>query len=133
MFLYSISAVIKPQWACIWEYGFQGDKARLRTPIELTKREFESWVDKGCALRNDDPRSAFLGTCAPIESTRIDRNRVPLADPRFKLRPAVPEFDAPTEDELRLAARPQRPNRLLQEHGPDLPANAMLTGTLIRP
>ncbi|WP_175723072.1 hypothetical protein [Burkholderia ambifaria] len=94
MFLYSISAVIKPQWAYIWEYGFQGDKARLRTPIELTKREFESWVDK-------DPRSAFLGTCAPIESTRIDRNRVPLTDPRFKLRPVVPEFDAPTEDELR--------------------------------
>ncbi|MGY6237171.1 hypothetical protein ACW910_06525 (plasmid) [Burkholderia ambifaria] len=98
MFLYSTPAVIKPQWAYIWEYGLQGDKARLRTPIELTKREFESRVDK-------DPRSAFVGTCAAIESTRIDRNRVPLTDPRFKLRPTVPEFDAPTEDELRVLWR----------------------------
>ncbi|WP_244099730.1 hypothetical protein [Burkholderia ambifaria] len=64
------------------------------TPAELTKHKFESWVDK-------DPRSAFLGTGAPIESTRIERNRVPLTDPRFKWRPVVPEFDAPTEDELR--------------------------------
>ncbi|WP_264836050.1 hypothetical protein, partial [Burkholderia cenocepacia] len=43
----------------------------------------------------------FLGTSAPIEATRIDRNRVPLTDPRFKLRPEVPEFDAPTDAELR--------------------------------
>ncbi|MDF0501443.1 hypothetical protein POK33_12020 [Burkholderia cenocepacia] len=94
MFLYSVSAVIKPQWAYIWEYGFQGETTRLRTPIELTKREFEFWIDK-------DPRSVFLGTSAPIEATRIDRNRVPLTDPRFKLRPEVPEFDAPTDTELR--------------------------------
>ncbi|RQR81553.1 MULTISPECIES: hypothetical protein [unclassified Burkholderia] len=94
MFLYSISAVIKPQWAYIWEYGFQGDKTALRTPIELTKREFEFWLDK-------DPRSAALVTYRPIEATRIDRNRVPLTDPRFRLRPVVPEFDAPTEAELR--------------------------------
>ncbi|KVF30457.1 hypothetical protein [Burkholderia vietnamiensis] len=94
MLLYSISAVIKPQWAYIWEYGFQGETTRLRTPIELTKREFEFWIDK-------DPRSVFLGTSAPIEATRIDRNRVPLTDPRFKLRPEVPDFDAPTDAELR--------------------------------
>ena len=94
MFLYSVSAVIKPQWAYIWEYGFQGEKTRLRTPVELTKREFEHWID-------EDPRSVFLVTSAPIEATRIDRNRVPLTDPRFKLRPEVPEFDAPTDAELR--------------------------------
>ncbi|KVD50330.1 hypothetical protein WS61_31500 [Burkholderia sp. ABCPW 11] len=94
MFLYSVSAVIKPQWAYIWEYGFQGEKNRLRTPVELTKREFEHWID-------EDPRSVFLVTSAPIEATRIDRNRVPLTDSRFKLRPEVPEFDAPTDAELR--------------------------------
>ncbi|AQQ17682.1 aldose epimerase family protein [Burkholderia cenocepacia] len=94
MFLYSVSTVIKPQWAYIWEYGFQGEKNRLRTPVELTKREFEHWID-------EDPRSVFLVTSAPIEATRIDRNRVPLTDPRFKLRPEVPEFDAPTDAELR--------------------------------
>lgn len=94
MFLYSVSAVIKPQWAYIWEYSFLGDKNRQRTPIELTKNEFEFWIDK-------DPRATFLGTCRPIEATRVDRSRVPLTDPRFKLRPARPEFDAPTDTELR--------------------------------
>lgn len=94
MFLYSGFDVIKPQWAYIWEYGFQGDKNRLRTPIELTKPEFELWVDQ-------NPRSAFLGSCAPIEATRIDRNRVPLTDPRFKIKPKMPEFDAPSDAELR--------------------------------
>lgn len=94
MFLYSGDDVIRPQWAYIWEYGFQGDKNRLRTPIELTKREFEFWIDK-------DPRSAFLGTCAPIEATRLDRNRVPLTDPRFKMKALEPQFDAPSDTELR--------------------------------
>ncbi|MGU7854957.1 hypothetical protein ACV22X_19690 [Burkholderia orbicola] len=86
--------MIKPQWAYIWEYGFQGDKSRLRTPIELTQREFECWID-------NDERSTFLGPCTPIEATRIDRNRVPLTDRRFKIKPATPEFDAPTDAELR--------------------------------
>nr|WP_249173659.1 hypothetical protein [Burkholderia dolosa] len=71
-----------------------GEKLRLRTPIELTKSEFEFWI-------NNDERSTFLGQCKPIEATRIDRNRVPLTDPRFKMRPAMPEFDAPSEEELR--------------------------------
>ncbi|MEN8511948.1 hypothetical protein [Burkholderia sp. RS02] len=94
MFLYSDGNVIKPQWAYIWEYGFQGDKNRLRTPIELTKPEFEFWIDQ-------DARAVFLGSCTPIEATRIDRNRVPLTDPRFKMKPVMPEFDAPTDAELR--------------------------------
>lgn len=94
MFLYSDGDVIRPQWAYIWEYGFQGDKNRLRTPVELTKQEFEYWVDQ-------DPRSVFLGSCTPIEATRIDRNRVPLTDPRFKIKPTMPEFDAPSDAELR--------------------------------
>ena len=94
MFLYSGGAVIKPQWAYIWEYGFQGDKTRLRTPIELTKREFEFWIDQ-------DERSTFLGHCRPIEATRIDRNRTPLTDPRFKVKATIPEFDAPSDAELR--------------------------------
>ncbi|WP_322040070.1 hypothetical protein [Burkholderia diffusa] len=94
MFLYSGGNVIKPQWAYIWEYGFQGDKNRLRTPVELTKREFECWIE-------NDERSTFLGPCTPIEATRIDRNRVPLTDPRFRMKTAMPEFDAPTDAELR--------------------------------
>lgn len=98
MFLYSCGDVIKPRRAFIWEYGFQGDKNRLRTPVELTKEEFEFWVDQ-------DTRSAFLGHCRPIEATRIDRNRVPLTDPRFKTKAAVPEFDAPTDAELRVLWR----------------------------
>ncbi|RQR78376.1 hypothetical protein DIE11_17920 [Burkholderia sp. Bp9012] len=94
MFLYSGGDVIKPQWAYIWEYGFQGDKQRLRTPVELTKREFECWIE-------NDERSVFLAPYHPIEATRIDRNRVPLTDPRFKMKAAIPEFDAPTDAELR--------------------------------
>nr|WP_236873222.1 hypothetical protein [Burkholderia sp. MSMB0856] len=90
--------MIKPQWAYIWEYGFQGDKNRLRTPIELTKREFECWIE-------NDERSVFLAPCHPIEATRIDRNRVPLTDPRFKIKPMMPEFDAPTDAELRVLWR----------------------------
>ncbi|WP_257140550.1 hypothetical protein [Burkholderia sp. RF2-non_BP3] len=43
----------------------------------------------------------FLAPCHPIEATRIDRNRVPLTDPRFKMKAAMPEFDAPTDAELR--------------------------------
>ncbi|WP_346778875.1 hypothetical protein [Burkholderia sp. Se-20373] len=85
---------MKPQWAYIWEYGFQGDKNRLRTPVELTKREFEFWIDQ-------DERSTFLGHCRPIEATRIDRNRTPLTDPRFKVKATIPEFDAPSDAELR--------------------------------
>jgi hypothetical protein len=94
VFLYSGDDVIKPQWAYIWEYGFQGDKSRLRTPVELTKREFEFWIDQ-------DERSTFLGHCRPIEATRIDRNRTPLTDPRFKVKATIPEFDAPSDAELR--------------------------------
>lgn len=86
--------MIRPQWAYIWEYGFQGDKSRLRTPVELTKREFEFWIDQ-------DERSTFLGHCRPIETTRIDRNRTPLTDPRFKIKATTPEFDAPSDAKLR--------------------------------
>nr|WP_239008015.1 hypothetical protein [Burkholderia anthina] len=71
-----------------------GEKTRLRTPIELTKREFEFWID-------EDERAIFFEECRPIEATRIDRNRVPLTDPRFKMKPSLPEFDAPTDAELR--------------------------------
>ncbi|KVU65334.1 hypothetical protein WK72_19155 [Burkholderia ubonensis] len=94
MFLYSISAVIKPQWAYIWEYKPVGSREWMRTPIELTERELESWLD--------DVLGAFdMPTTRPIESTRVDRNRVPLRDRRIKLKPAMPEFDAPTDAELR--------------------------------
>nr|WP_232357077.1 hypothetical protein [Burkholderia contaminans] len=66
----------------------------MRTPVELTKREFEFWIDQ-------DERSTFLGHCRPIEATRIDRNRTPLKDPRFKVKATIPEFDAPSDAELR--------------------------------
>ncbi|KVG77237.1 hypothetical protein WJ55_23610 [Burkholderia ubonensis] len=94
MFLYSISAVIKPQWAYIWEYKPVGSTEWMRTPIELTERELESWLD--------DVLGAFdMPTTRPIESTRVDRNRVPLRDRRIKLKPVMPDFDAPTDAELR--------------------------------
>ncbi|KVL66568.1 hypothetical protein [Burkholderia ubonensis] len=85
---------MKPQWAYIWEYGFASSAERLRTPIELTKREFDHWIE-------EDERSVFLMHVRPIESTRVDRNRVPLRDRRIKLKPVMPEFDAPTDAELR--------------------------------
>ncbi|KWK79444.1 hypothetical protein WM16_07835 [Burkholderia ubonensis] len=94
MFLYSISAVIKPLWAYIWEYKPVGSVEWTRTPIELTERELEWWID--------DVLGAFdMPTARPIESTRVDRNRVPLRDRRIKLKPVMPEFDAPTDAELR--------------------------------
>ncbi|WP_332379545.1 hypothetical protein [Burkholderia ubonensis] len=66
----------------------------MRTPIELTERELESWLD--------DVLGAFdMPTTRPIESTRVDRNRVPLRDRRIKLKPVMPDFDAPTDAELR--------------------------------
>nr|WP_249191550.1 hypothetical protein [Burkholderia cenocepacia] len=42
-----------------------------------------------------------LPTTRPIESTRIDRNRVPLRDRHLKVKPKLPEFDAPNDTELR--------------------------------
>lgn len=67
----------------------------MRTPIELTERELESWLDDVLGGAFDMP------TTRPIESTRVDRNRVPLRDRRIKLKPVMPEFDAPTDAELR--------------------------------
>ncbi|KVQ11993.1 hypothetical protein WJ99_13685 [Burkholderia ubonensis] len=85
---------MKPQWAYIWEYGYASSTERMRTPVELTKREFDHWIE-------DDERSVFLMHVRPIESTRIDRNRVPLRDPRFRMKAVMPEFDAPNDSELR--------------------------------
>ncbi len=94
MFLYSIAAVIKPQWAYIWEYRFLGETEWKRTPSELTEHELEWWIEAVFdPIQNPETR--------PIERTRIDRNRVPLRDPRVKLKPKMPEFDAPTDAELR--------------------------------
>lgn len=66
----------------------------LRTPIELTRDEFEAWVD-------EDPRASGLVHAAPLEHTKIDRNRVPLRNARFRYKAAMPEFDAPNTEELR--------------------------------
>ncbi|WP_332459702.1 hypothetical protein [Burkholderia ubonensis] len=86
--------MIKPLWAYIWEYKPVGSVEWTRTPIELTERELEWWID--------DVLGAFdMPTARPIESTRVDRNRVPLRDRRIKLKPVMPEFDAPTDAELR--------------------------------
>nr|WP_232454161.1 hypothetical protein [Burkholderia ubonensis] len=85
---------MKPLWAYIWEYKPVGSVEWTRTPIELTERELEWWID--------DVLGAFdMPTARPIESTRVDRNRVPLRDRRIKLKPVMPEFDAPTDAELR--------------------------------
>ncbi|VBR08693.1 Uncharacterised protein [Burkholderia pseudomallei] len=85
---------MKPRWAYIWEYGFAGSREVLRTPIELTRDEFEAWVD-------EDPRASGLVHAAPLEHTKIDRNRVPLRNARFRYKAAMPEFDAPNTEELR--------------------------------
>lgn len=86
--------MMKPRWAYIWEYGFAGSREVLRTPIELTRDEFEAWVD-------EDPRASGLVHAAPLEHTKIDRNRVPLRNARFRYKAAMPEFDAPNTEELR--------------------------------
>lgn len=65
----------------------------LRTPIELTHEEFEAWVD-------EEPRASGLLHAAPLEHTKIDRNRVPLQDARFRYKASMPEFDAPNTEEL---------------------------------
>lgn len=85
--------MMKPRWAYIWEYGFAGSR-EVRTPIELTRDEFEAWVD-------EDPRASGLVHAAPLEHTKIDRNRVPLRNARFRYKAAMPEFDAPNTEELR--------------------------------
>nr|WP_244097661.1 hypothetical protein [Burkholderia ambifaria] len=85
---------MKPQWAYIWEYRFLGETEWKRTPSELTEHELEWWIEAVFdPIQNPETR--------PIERTRIDRNRVPLRDPRVKLKPKMPEFDAPTDAELR--------------------------------
>ncbi|MET3554779.1 hypothetical protein [Burkholderia sp. 567] len=86
--------MIKPQWAYIWEYRFLGETEWKRTPTELTEHELEWWIEAVFdPIQNPETR--------PIERTRIDRNRVHLRDPRVKLKPKMPEFDAPTDAELR--------------------------------
>ncbi|WP_350227421.1 hypothetical protein [Burkholderia sp. lyk4-R2A-23] len=86
--------MIKPQWAYIWEYRFLGETEWKRTPSELTEHELEWWIEAVFdPIQNPETR--------PIERTRIDRNRVPLRDPRVKLKPKMPDFDAPTDAELR--------------------------------
>ncbi|WP_366920153.1 hypothetical protein [Burkholderia orbicola] len=90
--------MIKPQWAYIWEYKTLGSEEWKRTPIELTKSELESWLE-------DRIGALDLPTTRPIESTRIDRNRVPLRDRRLKIKPQLPEFDAPNDRELRMLWR----------------------------
>nr|WP_284890886.1 hypothetical protein [Burkholderia sp. lyk4-R2A-23] len=85
---------MKPQWAYIWEYRFLGETEWKRTPSELTEHELEWWIEAVFdPIQNPETR--------PIERTRIDRNRVPLRDPRVKLKPKMPDFDAPTDAELR--------------------------------
>lgn len=86
--------MMKPRWAYIWEYGFAGARELLRTPIELTREEFEAWID-------EDPRACGLVHTSPLEHTKIDRNRVPLRDARIRCKTAMPEFDAPNTAELR--------------------------------
>jgi len=94
VFLYSIATVIKPQWAYIWEFRFSGETEWKRTPSELTEHELEWWIEAVY-----DPLE--MPETRPVERTRIDRNRVPLRDSRVKVKPKMPEFDAPTDAELR--------------------------------
>ncbi|UQN70568.1 hypothetical protein [Burkholderia multivorans] len=86
--------MIKPQWAYFWEYRFLGEEEWKRTPIELTERELESWIE---AVYNP----LMPAQSRRVEGGKVDRNRVPLRDRRIKLKPTMPDFDAPTDSELR--------------------------------
>ncbi|WP_306453372.1 hypothetical protein [Burkholderia sp. MSMB1078WGS] len=86
--------MIKPQWAYIWEFRFLDENEWKRTPCELTERELEWWLE-----------TVFdrieMAQTRPLERTKVDRNRVPRRDRRIRLKPKMPEFDAPSDAELR--------------------------------
>lgn len=82
---------MKPRWAYIWEYTDLDSGKRRRTDLPVTSSEFQPLT--GQFLDESDARA--------LEETRVDRNVVPLTDPRLRRVPTFPDFVAPTESELR--------------------------------
>ncbi|WP_175837119.1 hypothetical protein [Burkholderia anthina] len=82
---------MKPRWAYIWEYTHLESGERRRTYLPVTADEFYSLTQQ--FLDESDARA--------IEETRVDRNVVRLTAPHVKIKPDMPDFDAPTETELR--------------------------------
>ncbi|MBU9313228.1 hypothetical protein [Burkholderia multivorans] len=91
---------MKPHWAYIWEYTDIGQGRRMRTFTQMTKQEFIAQLEGGF-FGDVDP--------VPIEETKVDRNLVPYREPGVDGRvPRLPEFDNPTESELRQLWRSTR-------------------------
>ncbi|MBU9502805.1 hypothetical protein KTE68_21885 [Burkholderia multivorans] len=82
---------MKPRWAYIWEYTDLESGERRRTYAPVTAGEFDAMT--GQFLDESDAR--------PLEETKIDRNVVGYVDPHLKRVPEMPEFDAPSDSELR--------------------------------
>ncbi|MDN7762966.1 MULTISPECIES: hypothetical protein [Burkholderia cepacia complex] len=82
---------MKPRWAYIWEYTHLESGERRRTYLPVTRGEFQ-------ALTGQFPDES---DARPIEESKVDRNIVRLADPYHNRVPKMPEFDAPSETELR--------------------------------
>ncbi|MBR8344634.1 hypothetical protein [Burkholderia ambifaria] len=82
---------MKPHWAYTWEYTDLQSGQRRRTYVPVTPGEFQALTGQFLDESN---------ACA-IEETKVDRNVVPLADP-YRIRTTVmPDFQAPTDTELR--------------------------------
>lgn len=81
---------MKPRWAYIWEYTHLDSGERRRTYVPVTAAEF--YLMTGQFLDESDAH--------PIEDTKVDRN---LVAPKIEIKriPQMPDFDAPSDAELR--------------------------------
>ncbi|MGU7779926.1 hypothetical protein [Burkholderia sp. PU8-34] len=89
---------MKPRWAYIWEYTDLESGERRRTFLPVTADEFFSCT--GQFLPDSNARA--------LEETKVDRDLVPLRTPPGKRIPKMPDFDVPTDDELRALWRKYR-------------------------
>lgn len=89
---------MEPRWAYIWEYTDLESGERRRTHVQVTKAEFHAMT--GQFLDESDARA--------IEDTKVDRGVVGYLDPHQTHVPKMPDFDAPSEGELREMWRTHR-------------------------
>ncbi|KWK48083.1 hypothetical protein WT81_04800 [Burkholderia stagnalis] len=82
---------MKPLWAYVWEYTDLESGERRRTCIPVTAGEFFSMT--GQFLPDSGAHA--------LEETKVDRNVVPARIPDLRRAPKMPEFDAPSDAELR--------------------------------
>ncbi|WP_258181324.1 hypothetical protein [Burkholderia multivorans] len=90
--------MIKPQWADFWEYRFLGEEG-METHAHRVNRA-RAAVMEGAKY---DP--LIPAQSRRIDGGKVDWNRVPLRDRRVRLKPTMPDFDAPTDSELRILWR----------------------------